>query len=468
MSWAAALLLSCTFAASGEELRSLPDTVIRALNAGKIPPDRFSVFAQEIGRESPALAFNADVPRNPASTMKLVTTFVGLEVLSPTYVWKTQAFASRPPSGGVLDGDLYLKGFGDPFLVIERYWLLLRELRLQGVRDIRGDLVIDNTYFEVGPQDPGDFDGRPFNPYNLVPDALLVNFQAINFIFRPDPVHGRVEVLADPLPANMRVRNQLQLVDGPCGGARNRILFTTGTPPNDESVTFTGRFSRTCAEYRVARSFLRAPTYAYGLFKTLWQDSGGNLAGRLRVAAVPPGASLMVTSESPPLAEVIRSINKFSNNVMARHLLLTLGAERYGAPGTVEKGDRAVDEFLNRRGIVVPELRVDNGAGLSRASRISARGLVRILLAAEQSPYRPEFISSLGLAGLDGTVRRRFRDEDFAGHMHLKTGTLSGVHAIAGYIDSSSGRRFAVAILQNGPGWPDESQAAVLRWIYRQ
>jgi D-alanyl-D-alanine carboxypeptidase/D-alanyl-D-alanine-endopeptidase (penicillin-binding protein 4) len=218
----------------------------------------------------------------------------------------------------------------------------------------------------------------------------------------------------------------------------------------------------------VTRSFLRAPTYAYGLFKTLWQDAGGSLAGRLRVAPVPAGAALLVTSESPPLADVIRSINKFSNNVMARHMLLTLGAERFGAPGTVEKGDRVVEEFLNRRGVVVPELRVENGAGLSRESRISARGLVKILLAADKSPYRPEFVSSLGLAGLDGTVRRRFRDEEFAGHMHLKTGTLSGVHAIAGYVDCASGRRFAVAILQNGPGWPDESQAAVLRWIYRQ
>jgi D-alanyl-D-alanine carboxypeptidase/D-alanyl-D-alanine-endopeptidase (penicillin-binding protein 4) len=203
------------------------------------------------------------------------------------------------------------------------------------------------------------------------------------------------------------------------------------------------------------------------LFKTLWQDSGGSLAGRLRVAPVPPGASLLVTSESPPLADVIRSINKFSNNVMARHLLLTLGAERMGAPGTVEKGDRVVAEFLSRRGIAAPDLRVENGAGLSRESRVSAHSLVKILLAAEQSSYRPEFISSLGLAGLDGTVRRRFRDEEFVGHMHLKTGTLSGVHALAGYVDSASGRRFAVAIIQNGAGWPDESQAAVLRWLYR-
>jgi D-alanyl-D-alanine carboxypeptidase/D-alanyl-D-alanine-endopeptidase (penicillin-binding protein 4) len=368
----------------------------------------------------------------------------------------------------VLEGDLYLKGYGDPFLVLERYWLLVREIRSRGIREIRGDVVIDNSWFDVGSTRPGDFDGRPYDFYNVVPDALMVNFQAVDFRFRPDPAANRVEILADPLPANLAIRNQVQLVDGKCGGAGNRINFTVAAVGGRDQATFTGRFSRRCSEYRVTRSLMKAPDYAYGLFRTLWEEAGGTIRGGMRRDAAPAGARELARLESVPLYDVITSINKHSNNVMARHLLLTLGAERFGAPGTVDKGQRAVTEELARLGLAMPELEIGNGAGLSRDTRISARSLVRLLLAAEASPYGSEFESSLALAGLDGTVRRRFRNDEFAGHMHLKSGTLNGVRAMAGYVQAPSGRKFAVAIIQNASGWGDEAQAAVLRWTYRQ
>jgi D-alanyl-D-alanine carboxypeptidase/D-alanyl-D-alanine-endopeptidase (penicillin-binding protein 4) len=169
-----------------------------------------------------------------------------------------------------------------------------------------------------------------------------------------------------------------------------------------------------------------------------------------------------------PLTEVITAINKFSNNVMARHLLLTLGVERFGPPATVEKGQRAADEALAKLGLSFPELDIGNGAGLARDTRISARNLVRVLLAAEKGPYGSEFESSLALAGMDGTLRRRYRNDQFAGHMHLKTGTLNGVRAVAGYVRAPSGRTFAVAVILNASGWGEEAQAALLRWVYRQ
>lgn len=448
---------------------SLPDAVSAALARAKIPQDRFSVFVQEIGADKPILAFNADTPRNPASAIKLLTTYLALESLGPTFTWKTTALAASAPRGGVLDGDLYLKGSGDPYLVLERYWLLIRELRLRGVREIGGDVVIDNSYFDVGDLDPGDFDGRPYSTYNVIPDALMVNFQAVNFMFRPDVTAHRVEIIADPLPANLRIRNQVQLVDGNCAGTQNRINFAVASVGGRDEATFTGRFSRKCVEYRVTRSLMKAPAYAYGLFRALWEESGGTIRGNYRRAAAPSaGMRVLATLESVPLTSVITATNKHSNNIMARHLLLTLGAQRFGAPGTVEKGQRAVQDELTRLGLDFPELEIGNGAGLTRDTRISARSLARLLLAAERGLYGPEFESSLALAGLDGTAKRRFSGSEFAGHMHLKTGTLNNVHALAGYVQTPGGRKFAVSMIQNSPGWGDEVQQAMLRWVLRQ
>jgi D-alanyl-D-alanine carboxypeptidase/D-alanyl-D-alanine-endopeptidase (penicillin-binding protein 4) len=368
----------------------------------------------------------------------------------------------------VLQGDLYLKGYGDPYLVIERFWLLVREIRARGVRDIRGDIVIDNTYFDVGPTRPGDFDGHPYQPYNAVPDALMVNFQAVNFLFRADAAANRVEISADPLPSNLRIRNQVQLVDGRCGASSNRINVMVASGNDLDEATFKGRFSRQCAEYAQTLSLMKAPDYVYGLFRSLWEESGGTIRGKSRVEAAPAGLRTIATLESVPLTDVITATNKHSNNLMARHLLLTLGAERYGAPATLEKGQRAAREELGRLGLTLPELAIGNGAGLARDTRISVRSLTKVLLAAEAGPYGSEFESSLGVAGLDGTVRHRFRNDEFTGHMHLKTGTLNGVRAMAGYVRATSGRTFAVAMIQNASGWGDEVQTALLRWVYRQ
>lgn len=465
---AAVIFLVLLAGAHAAPVPGLPEAVGTALVRAKVPPAAFSAYVQEVGRDKPILAYNADVPRNPASTIKLVTTYLALQSLGPTYTWKTTALAAGGVRNGVLEGDLYLVGHGDPYLVLERFWLLVRAIRQRGVREIAGDVVIDNSWFDVGSLRAGDFDGRPYSTYNVVPDALLVNFQAVEFGFRADPAGNRVEISADPLPANLRIRNQVQLVDGKCGGPRNRINFTVASVEGVDQATFTGRFSRQCAEYRVTRSLMKGPAYTFGLFRTLWEESGGTIRGGMRHEAAPAGLRTLATLDSLPLTDVITGINKHSNNVMARHLLLTVGAERFGAPGTVEKGQRAATEALARLGLDFPELVLGNGAGLARETRISARSLTRLLLDAESNSLGSEFESSLALAGLDGTLRRRFRGEPSVGHMHLKTGTLNNVRAVAGYVQAPSGRKFAVAVIQNSSGWGEDAQAALLRWIYRQ
>jgi D-alanyl-D-alanine carboxypeptidase/D-alanyl-D-alanine-endopeptidase (penicillin-binding protein 4) len=455
-----------------KEQTMLPDSVARILAAHKIPVDSLSIFVQEIGKDTPLLAVNSDVPRNPASTIKLLTTYMALEDLGPDYRWKTEAYLGGKLNDGLLDGDLYLKGYGDPYMVVERFWLFLRQMRQRGLLNIAGDLAIDNTYFDVPDTDPGAFDGQAFRTYNVAPDAFLVNFQAINFIFRPDPMANRVEVIAEPKPTNLEIRNQVQLANKSCGGFQLGITVRIADIPAQNQVTFAGRFGSACSDYYLSRSVLQAPSYAYGVFSSLWQEMGAKIQGGVRLEQVPEDLDPFLTVESPPLSEVVRSVNKWSNNVMARHIFLTMGAERFGAPATVDKGREAAYMYLAEDGLDFPELRLDNGAGLSRDTRISARSLGRVLLAADDSLYRAEFVSSLPLSGLDGTLRSRFRNEGLTGRMHLKTGRLTDVFAMAGYLRDKSNNQYVVVAIQNydnahrGPG--EEVQSALLRWVYQQ
>jgi D-alanyl-D-alanine carboxypeptidase/D-alanyl-D-alanine-endopeptidase (penicillin-binding protein 4) len=271
--------------------------------------------------------------------------------------------------------------------------------------------------------------------------------------------------------ANLDVRNNLRLFRGNCRDRRGGISMVVA-PGTEPRVTFAGQLANNCSEYQLSRSLPDAPTYAYGLFRALWEEQGGAIGGRLRVGQVPPGRKPAVRFESLPLAEVIRPVNKYSNNVMTRQIYLTLGAERLGAPATTAKGREALDAVLKANGIAMPELVIDNGAGLSRSTRISARSLGKLLLAAAGSPFRSEFEASLSIAGLDGTTRRRFRRDAMAGRMHLKTGTLNGVTAIAGYVRSETGREYAVVAITNHSGKPYggglDAQQALLRWVYRR
>ena len=469
---AGVLLLAQTPLVLGQPQTTLPAPVNRILVQRQLPESSVSAFVQRTGTSEPLLTFNADVPRNPASVVKLVTTYAALEALGPTYQWRTEAYVDGRIEGGTLTGDLLLKGYGDPYLVTERLLLLQRELRNRGLRVIDGDLVIDNTWFAREELDPGAFDGQDYRVYNALPDALLVNYQAVNFIFRPDAARGRVEIMADPALANVEILNSMRLFKGGCGSSKSGISMVVGSSPSRPRVTFSGSLASQCGEYQLLRSMLDGPAFAYGAFRGLWEEQGGRLTGGLRQGQVPAGKTPFVTFPSPPLAEVIRSVNKFSNNVMARQIFLTLGAEKFGPPGTLEKGRQATTAALANLGLNFPELRLGNGAGLSRDTRMSAASMGRMLLAAHDSQFQPEFQASLSLSGLDGTTRRRFRNDPSPGDMHLKTGTLNGVTGIAGYVHSESGADYVVVMIVNQAkatwGGGKDAQNALLRWVHQR
>lgn len=464
-----ALLGALLAAAFAVHASTLPPGVERVLAGHEIPRDDYSVVVQALGADDPVLTHLPDVARNPASVMKLVTTWSALELLGPAYEWPTEVYALGDIEDGRLDGDLALKGFGDPYLVVEELWKLLRALRRAGVAEIAGDLVLDDSFFDVNEAAPGAFDDRPFRSYNVVPNALLVNFKSARFEFFAEAREGRVRIAVDPPLANLEIVNRLELGVGACRGYQRGIAFHVDDARAADRIIFEGRFPAACGSYGFTRAVLRHDTYAYGLFETLWREMGGTLEGGLRRARVADDAEPLLTWQSPPLGEIIRSINKNSNNVMSRQLVYTLGAERDGAPGTFAAGERAVREFLVSRGIDVSRLVLDNGAGLSRESAATAGMLVDVLRAAARSVYAHELIASLSLGGLDGTTRGRYAKPSDDALLHVKTGRIDDVSALAGFAAAGDGRTYVIASLLNSPnadrGPGRELEQALIDWV---
>ncbi|HSE02435.1 MAG TPA: D-alanyl-D-alanine carboxypeptidase/D-alanyl-D-alanine-endopeptidase [Burkholderiales bacterium] len=465
-----AVLLSAALPRAYAQTDLLPVSVARALAQADIPEHATSFYVHEIGAERPLLAAGAARPMNPASSIKLVTTYAALELLGPAFQWVTEAYAAGTLSDGVLEGDLVLKGRGDPKLTLENFWLLLRGLRSRGLREIRGNLLLDRTYFAATDHDPARFDEQPTRPYNTGPDALLVNFKAVRLSFVPDSEARLVRILAEPALPQVQIVNRLALVNGPCGDWVNRMKVDAQGGSAATRLAFSGRYAASCGERERSYSVLPHAHYVLGLFRELWRELGGTFSGTVRDGTVGADARLIASVESPALAQVVRDMNKFSNNVMARQLYLTLGAEAAGEPATREKTDRVIREWLASKKLNFPEMVLENGSGLSRVERISARHLGELLLSSFQSPVMPEFIASLPLAAMDGTMKKRLTDADVAGQAHIKTGSLTGVRSIAGYMLDARGRRWVVVSIVNHPnaGNAQAAQDALLTWIYHR
>ncbi|HET6719046.1 MAG TPA: D-alanyl-D-alanine carboxypeptidase/D-alanyl-D-alanine-endopeptidase [Rhodocyclaceae bacterium] len=433
-----------TTAAAPPPASHLPPAVQAAFATAKIPTGAVAVVVEKLDdprRGFRRLAENAAQPMNPASVMKLFTTGAALDLLGPARTWQTEVRVTQLPRGGVLKGSLYLKGSGDPKLNLAQFWQLLRELRQRGVREIRGDLVLDRSLFELPPHDPAAFDGEGLRPYNVGADAALIGFQALRFLLIPDPAGKKVEVLQLTPDARLRVVNRLHQVGGECRDWRDRIAPRI----SGSTLELAGPFPTSCGEKPLNLSPLAADAQVDGLFRALWRELGGSLRGKVVGGRTPDDSLLLASHESPPLAELVRDINKFSNNVMARQLFLALSAET--PPATYDKSTARLRDWLQRRGIAAPELVIENGAGLSRLDRASADTLAALLRSIWHSPTMPELVSSLPILGEDGTMKKRGNGN--RGRAHLKTGYLDGVRALAGYVIDQRGERWLLVALVN-------------------
>ena len=466
----ASLFLPLAFGANAAPVNTtLSPKVQQALKTNKLQNDALSLVLIPLTGPGIPTVFNADVSMNPASTMKLVTTYAALEMLGPTHQWKTEFYTDGTLNNGILQGNLYLKGGGDPKLNMEKLWLLMRDLRANGVQQVTGDLVLDRNFFEQ-PQLPAfNDDGNDKNkPFLVKPDSLMVNLKALRFVARNDG--GKVLISVEPPIASIKIDNQVKAINTKqCTGD----VRYNPVPQADGSVlvTVSGQLADGCNS-QTYLSLLDHATYTAGAVRAIWKELGGSIQGQDRQASVPKNAKLLARAFSPDLAEIIRDINKYSNNTMAQQLFLSLGAQfRNDADGDDAKAaQRVVRQWLAKKGITAPHLVMENGSGLSRAERVSAREMAQMLQAAWKSPYAAEFISSMPIAGKDGTMRKRLKTTAMNGQAHIKTGTLNTVRAISGFSRDINGNTWAVvAILNDSRPWGASAILdQVLLDLYRQ
>lgn len=455
---AALLLLVPALAAA-----RLPQPVAAALSRAKVPPAAVSVVVAPAAPGVPLVTHNALVPRNPASVMKLLTAYAALDILGPAFTFRTEALATAEVSNGVLEGDLYLKGGGDPKLTYERLWQFARELRARGIREVRGDVVMDRSYFAEAPHDSGGFDQDPRRAYNVGADALLANFQVIDFRIVPTASGVRVVPLPD-LPS-IEVASHIEPTGEPCGAWRQGLTHEVSADGMLATVLFSGRYALDCGERSWPLSVLEGPRYTEALWRWLWSESGGVLRGQVRAGKTPAQARLLHRMESDPLPVLVRDMNKFSSNVVARHLYLAISAEKAQAPGEVRASEALLREWLRARNLQMPELVIENGSGLSRNERLSAASVAGLLRSAWQGALMPEIVASLPLYGIDGTMRSR--SGGGVGRAHMKSGGLSGVQSGAGFVLDRRGRRWIVVMIVNhaNAGATQPAMDALLEWV---
>jgi len=524
---------------------SVPKAVRDELGRASIPLSSVGIVVQKVDASTPLLGQNAERGMNPASTMKLLTTFAALEILGPAYRWKTEAYLDGTLENGVLQGDLVFKGYGDPKLTVEQFWMWLRELRQRGLREIHGDVVLDPSYFANIDHDPAEFDNDPTRAYNVGPDALLLNFNAMHL--RLIPTASGTNALLEPELSGYMLSNHVTTVARrPCSGGDDYTAHL-----EEHSIVLEGTIPMDCGEVDDYFSLLPHGDYFFAVFSTLWKEMGGTLQGGMREGRAPAGHEAFSTHLSAPLAEVIRDINKYSNNIMARQLFLTLGTAASenthtvevspaqellqaedvialidesgellfpeglqpiapvkgtqpdgipsndlagvqpltpvtatlpdvhpsGGPGTgvdpppasIPRSIAAMRLWLKREHMDFPELALENGAGLSRKERISPQHLAELLRRASHSRYAAEFEASLPILGMDGTMKKRFKDNEIAGYAHIKTGMLEGVKSIAGYVNTHSGKQWVVVFLVNHPNasLSQPAQDALIEWLQK-
>ena len=448
--WVLGLALFISALCNAAPVDPIARSMENALRKLEVPEDSASLIVRDLQSGQTLVSLNPDVPRNPASVMKIVTSFAALDQLGGGFRWRTEAFTDRKPDDVGRVRDVYLRGQGNPYWVADDFLAFVRALYTRGVRDIQGDLVLDRSYYDLEPGDPAAFDGKPLRVYNVLPDPLTMNFSSLSLLLVPNVAAHRLDIEVDPPVTTLGVDNRIKLKRAACKRQNMKLRMSVKDDDNGfRRARVRGEFPNGCREFELVRVLLDADDQLVGAFEARWNELGGGWSGGSRDGRVPADAVPLYEQLSPPLAEILRGVNKFSNNVMARQIFLTLGAQIDEPPATLDKSRAVLNDTFEALDISTDGLFVDNGSGLSRDARITATTLIELLETAWEHRAGPDFYSSLPVPGVDGTLRTKFDKGRYVGQAHVKTGTLDHVIGLAGVVHAYDGRRYLVAFLVN-------------------
>ena len=478
----------CMLNAAVAQEGSIPASIKNSLERNQIPLDSISISVMEIEPGKPGkqlskniLDWRAQEAMNPASTMKLLTTIAGLDILGPKYRWRTKIYTDGVIRQGILKGNLYLQGSGDPKLIPEEFAKLMKDLQGLGIQKIDGNLFFDRSAYAQNVMEPTTIDGESLRAYNVSPDPLLYAFRTLSFQLGKSKTADFIDISYTPALSQLKVDNQMQLAERPCDNWKSNIRFKldpeiVSSPDQALTVQFSGTFPSACKGVTYNIVALDANTFLTQGFAAAWELSGGTWAQAPigKDGAAPLSARLLLQYEGITLGDDVQDINKYSNNVMARQLLLTLALEKMGKPATTANGDLVIKDWLSKNGLIFSGLVIENGSGLSRNEAISAGQMNQLLLTARNLPVAEVFYNSLPIAGVDGTMRNRLMTQ-LRKFLHLqkkpeariKTGSLADVRAISGYVISKSGKMYAVTSFINHPNaWKGlDAHDQLLSWL---
>ena len=423
--------------------RSIPYDLAEVLNTIPLNKNNYSIHIESVNSSSPLVSWKSHTKRTPASVIKLLTTYSSLLALGYDYNWETKFYHTGRISGGVLRGNLVIQASGDPTLNSDDIDRIVSQIKSVGIRRIIGNIVIDRTLFKVSKKNNSGFDKNRYSPYNAMPDAMMFNERksTVCVSFR-----GRRASIKKDIPdLSYKVVNKLKLVSNSCRGkyAWPRVGISNST------VTFSGRVSRFCDPRTVCKVLTKPYLSFYYTLKDKLKKRGVNVSGKLKLQKTSKNAKYIFSHYSKSLEEIISELAKKSNNLYARQLMLTLGAKIYGKPGTPYNGRRAVERVLGRYNLLEKgKTYIENGSGLSRTSKVTAQSLANLLKHAAKN-YGQRWMNTLSIAGIDGTIKKRFVSSSVFGRAWMKTGTIKGVANIAGYVEGVSGEKYVVVVLVN-------------------
>ena len=427
---------------------NIPDDLAQEISTIPINKWNYSIYIQDVDSSYPIASWQSHTIRKPASVIKLLTTYSAVLNLGFNYRWETKFYYTGKIRNGILRGDFYVKASGDSTLSTDDLDDIVAQVKANGIRKIQGNIVIDRTLFRVSSRNNSGFDKNKYSPYNAMPDAIMFNKRKSTFCINTNA--KRAKIVKDVPDGSYKIVNKLRIVNGSCRRGRSWPRVKIKTDSSSRSTVFlTGRLSRHCGTRKICKVISMPHRAFYYALKEKLLDNGIKVTGTLKLKKVPKKAKYLFSHYSEPLERIISTIAKKSDNLMARQLFLTLGATSFSPPSTLYKSRKAVEKTLGRYNILEKgTTRIENGSGLSRSARITAKSLANLLNHAYKH-YGQRWMNTLSIAGVDGTIHNRFKYSSVFGRAWMKTGTIKGVKNIAGYVEGISGQRYVVVVLVN-------------------